>query len=57
MTDVEMTGGASLGSVSSSHSHLADRINGGAMDVQSLADSTATGRLSVLVPSTRPAAC
>jgi len=54
MTDVEMTGGASIGSVSSSHSHLADRINGGAMDVQSLADSTATGRLPIAVNKPTP---
>ena len=48
--EIEMNGGVVL----DSHSHLADRINGGAMDVDapsnaalSVADSTATGRLYV----------
>ena len=48
--EIDMTGGVAL----DTHSHLVDRINGGAMDVDapsnaalSVADSTATGRLCV----------
>ncbi|KAF2630565.1 RRS1-domain-containing protein [Macroventuria anomochaeta] len=52
-----MNGGVAL----DTHSHLADRINGGAMDVDapsnaalSVADSTATGRLPVAVNKPTP---
>lgn len=52
-----MDGGVALDATSPSHSHLADEINGGAMDVKSpsftlahsVADSTATSRLYVLL--------
>lgn len=55
MSDTEMDGGVALDVTSPTHSHLADQINGGAMDVDSAlvnaalstAGSTATGRLYV----------
>jgi len=52
MSDTEMDGGIAL--ASPTHSQLADKINGGAMDVSrangaaSLAESTVTSRLYVL---------
>jgi regulator of ribosome biosynthesis len=54
MSDTEMDGGGvALDVASPTHSHLAERIKGGSMDVKSpimsgsasIADSTATGRL------------
>jgi regulator of ribosome biosynthesis len=50
-----MDGGVALGAVSPTHSQLAERINGGAMDVKSpalngapsVADSTVSSRLYV----------
>jgi regulator of ribosome biosynthesis len=50
-----MDGGVALGAVSPTHSQLADKINGGAMDVKSpalngaasVADSTVSSRLYV----------
>lgn len=45
MSDVEMDGGVALGVTSPTHSQLADEINGGAMDVKSVADSTVSSRL------------
>jgi regulator of ribosome biosynthesis len=55
MSDTEMDGGVALGGVSPTHSQLADKINGGAMDVKSpalngapsVADSTISSRLYV----------
>jgi hypothetical protein len=55
MSDIEMDGGVALGVVSPTHSQLAERINGGAMDVKSpalngapsVADSTVSSRLYV----------
>lgn len=54
MSDTEMNGGVALRAASPTHSQLADKINGGAMDVTytngaaSIAESTATSRLYVL---------
>ena len=45
MSDVEMEGGVALGVTSPTQSQLADEINGGAMDVKSVADSTVSSRL------------
>jgi regulator of ribosome biosynthesis len=53
MSDTEMDGGVALNAASPTHSQLAERINGGAMDVKSpalngaasMADSTISGRL------------
>ena len=57
MSDTEMNGGVALEAASPTHSQLADKINGGAMDVKSpnlnaalsIADSTTTSRLYVLI--------
>lgn len=68
MTDTEMSGGGvALSLASPTHSHLADKINGGAMDVShtnaaaSVADSTVTNRLYVpsfgSLPGRRPTFC
>ncbi|OAL53210.1 RRS1-domain-containing protein [Pyrenochaeta sp. DS3sAY3a] len=62
MSDTEMDGGVALDATSPSHSHLADEINGGAMDVKSpsftlahsVADSTATNRLPITVDKPTP---
>lgn len=45
MSDTEMGGGVALGVTSPTQSQLADEINGGAMDVNSVADSTVSSRL------------
>lgn len=45
MSDTEMGGGVALGVTSPTQSQLADEINGGAMDVHSVADSTISSRL------------
>ena len=51
MSDTEMSGGVALSGASPTHSQLAERINGGAMDMSngamSVADSTVSGRLYV----------
>lgn len=51
MSDTEMNGGVALNVASPTHSQLAERINGGAMDMSngamSVADSTVSGRLYV----------
>jgi regulator of ribosome biosynthesis len=55
MSDTEMDGGVALGAASPTHSQLAEKINGGAMDVKSpalngaasVADSTLSSRLYV----------
>lgn len=51
MSDTEMSGGVALNAASPTHSQLAERINGGAMDMSngamSVADSTVSGRLYV----------
>lgn len=56
MSDIEMDGGVALNGASPTHSQLAERINGGAMDMKSpmlngaasIADSTISGRLYVV---------
>lgn len=45
MSDTEMDGDVALDGASDTHSQLAARINGGAMDVNSVVDSTVSGRL------------
>ncbi|KAI8935764.1 hypothetical protein NX059_007284 [Plenodomus lindquistii] len=60
MSDTEMDGGVALQATSPTHSQLADKINGGAMDVTyangaaSIAESTATSRLPVTVNKPTP---
>lgn len=62
MSDTEMDGGVALDGASDTHSQLAERINGGAMDVvspnfngaASVADSTVSGRLPVTVNKPTP---
>ncbi|KAH9860683.1 hypothetical protein J1614_012015 [Plenodomus biglobosus] len=60
MTDTEMDGGVALQATSPTHSQLADKINGGAMDVSytngaaSIADSTVTSRLPITVNKPTP---
>ncbi|KAL5121957.1 Rhodanese-related sulfurtransferase [Pleosporales sp. CAS-2024a] len=57
MSDTEMHGGVAINGTTSGHSPLADRINNGAMDVESsalhgaasVADSTISGRLPITV--------
>ncbi|KAF1914993.1 ribosome biogenesis regulatory protein-domain-containing protein [Ampelomyces quisqualis] len=62
MVDIDMDGGVVLNAASPTHSQLAERINGGAMDVKSpkldaaasIADSTISGRLPVTVNKPTP---
>ncbi|KAH8731407.1 ribosome biogenesis regulatory protein-domain-containing protein [Phaeosphaeriaceae sp. PMI808] len=62
MPDIEMDGGVTLNGASPTHSQLADRINGGAMDVKSpnlngaasIADSTLSSRLPITVNKPTP---
>jgi regulator of ribosome biosynthesis len=62
MSDTEMDGGVALGAASPTHSQLAEKINGGAMDVKSpalngaasVADSTLSSRLPVTVNKPTP---
>ncbi|KAL6706871.1 Rhodanese-related sulfurtransferase [Coniothyrium glycines] len=57
MSDTEMDGGVALDVASPTHSQLAEKINGGAMDMNgtaSVADSTAPGRLPITVNKPTP---
>ncbi|KAF2134166.1 RRS1-domain-containing protein [Dothidotthia symphoricarpi CBS 119687] len=54
MSDTEMDGGIALQAPSPTQSQLADKINGGAMDVKSVADSTVSSRLPITVNKPTP---
>jgi regulator of ribosome biosynthesis len=62
MSDTEMDGGVALNGASPTHSQLAERINGGAMDMKSptmngaasIADSTISSRLPITVNKPTP---
>ncbi|EUC44551.1 hypothetical protein COCMIDRAFT_6158 [Bipolaris oryzae ATCC 44560] len=54
MSDTEMGGGFALGVTSPTQSQLADEINGGAMDVNSVADSTISSRLPITIDKPTP---